>query len=82
METSTRKGFGSVVSVLPGRVMVLQTLPGTPSAKSGMSPGDEILAINNYRLDRLDIEQFIGLLQRVPPAAGALWWSGGPATRG
>src|ERR1700688_589740 len=70
LETSTQKGFGSVVSVLPGRVIVLQTLPGTPSAKSGMSPGDEILAINNYRLDRLDIEQLIGLLQesRQQPA--------------
>ena len=70
LETSTRKGFGSVVSVLPGRVVVLQTMPGTPSAKSGMSPGDEILAINNYRLDRLDIEQLIGLLQesRQQPA--------------
>ena len=70
LETSTRKGFGSVVSVLPGRVVVLQTLPGTPSAKSGMSPGDEILAVNNYRLDRLDIEQLIGLLQesRQQPA--------------
>jgi carboxyl-terminal processing protease len=64
LETSTRKGFGSVVSVLPGRVIVLQTLPGTPSAKSGMSPGDEILAINNIRLDRLDLEQLIGLLQQ------------------
>lgn len=64
LETSTRKGFGSVVSVLPGRVFVLQTLPGTPSAKSGMSPGDEILAVNNIRLDRLDMEQLIGLLQQ------------------
>ena len=70
LETSTRKGFGSVVSVLQGRVVVLQTMPGTPSAKSGMSPGDEILAINNYRLDRLDLEQLIGLLQesRQQPA--------------
>jgi carboxyl-terminal processing protease len=64
LETSTRKGFGSVVSVLPGRVIVLQTTPGTPSAKSGMSPGDEILAINNIRLDRLDLDQLIGLLQQ------------------
>src|SRR4051794_21334534 len=30
MESSTQKGFGSVVSILPGRVIVLQTLPGTP----------------------------------------------------
>jgi carboxyl-terminal processing protease len=62
MESSTRKGFGTVVSVLPGRVLVLQTLPGTPSEKAGMSPGDEILAVNNYRLDRLDSDQIIGLL--------------------
>ncbi len=70
LETSTRKGFGSIVSVLPGRVVVLQTLPGTPSARSGMSPGDEIVAINNYRLDRLDLDQLIGLLQesRQQPA--------------
>ena len=33
MEASTQKGFGSVVSLLPGRVIVLQTLPGTPSAQ-------------------------------------------------
>jgi len=62
LETSTEKGFGSVVSVLPGRVIVLQTLPGTPSAKSGMSPGDEILAINGYQLSRLDFEQLVQLL--------------------
>src|SRR5579864_84416 len=64
LETSTQKGFGSVVSVLPGRVIVLQTMPGTPSAKSGMSPGDEILAINGIRLDRLDMDQLIGVLQQ------------------
>jgi carboxyl-terminal processing protease len=62
MESSTRKGFGTVVSVLPGRVLVLQTLAGTPSEKAGMSPGDEILAVNNYRLDRLDSDQIIELL--------------------
>src|SRR5271169_1259779 len=64
LETSTQKGFGSVVSLLPGRIIVLQTLPGTPSAKSGMSPGDEIVAINNVRLDRLDLDQLVGLLQQ------------------
>ena len=62
LQTSTDKGFGSVVSVLPGRVIVLQTLPGTPSAKSGMSPGDEILAVNGYQLSRLDTDQLIALL--------------------
>src|SRR6266478_4631102 len=70
LETSTRKGFGSVVSVLPGRIIVLQTTPGTPSAKSGMSPGDEILAVNGYAIDRLDLDQIVGLLgqSRQQPA--------------
>ena len=62
MERSEQKGFGSIVSLLPGRVIVLQTLPGTPSAKSGMAPGDEILAINGIVLNRLEIEQLIQLL--------------------
>ena len=62
LQTSTDKGFGSVVSILPGRVIVLQTLPGTPSAKSGMVPGDEIIAVNGYQLSRLEMEQIIALL--------------------
>ena len=62
MESSTQKGFGSIVSVLPGRVVVLQVLPNTPSEKAGISPGDEILAVNNYRLDRLDGDQIIQVL--------------------
>ena len=62
METSTRKGFGSVVSILPGRVIVLQTLPGTPSAKAGLSPGEDIVAVNGYEIARLDLDQITELL--------------------
>jgi carboxyl-terminal processing protease len=62
LETSTQKGFGTVVSLLPGRIIVLQTIPGTPSAKAGLSPGDEILAINGYIIARLDLEQLTELL--------------------
>jgi carboxyl-terminal processing protease len=62
MEKSETKGFGSIVSVLPGRVYVLQAMPGTPSAKAGLAAGDEILAINNYDLSRLDFEQLVQLL--------------------
>ena len=62
MERSTTKGFGTVVSILPGRVIVLQTLPETPSARAGLAPGDEIVAVNNIRLDFLTPEQLIGLL--------------------
>ncbi|HEY4362359.1 MAG TPA: S41 family peptidase [Bryobacteraceae bacterium] len=62
MERSEQKGFGSIVSVLPGRVIILQTLQGTPSAKAGLSAGDEIVAINNIVLARLEFEQLVGLL--------------------
>ena len=62
MQRSEQKGFGTIVSVLPGRVIVLQTMEGTPSAKAGLSAGDEILAINNIPLSRLEFEQLIQLL--------------------
>jgi carboxyl-terminal processing protease len=70
MQRSTSKGFGTVVSVLPGRVMVLQTLPNTPSSRAGMMPGDEIRGVNNYRLDQLEPEQIVELLteSRQKPA--------------
>jgi carboxyl-terminal processing protease len=62
LERATSKGFGTVVSVLPGRVIVLQTLPGTPSARSGIEPGDEILAVNGLRLDWMTMDQLIEVL--------------------
>src|SRR5579862_1457549 len=46
MQSSERKGFGTIVNLLPGRVIVLQTLEGSPSAKAGLSAGDEIVGIN------------------------------------
>jgi carboxyl-terminal processing protease len=62
MENSERKGFGTVVSVLPGRVIVLQALAGTPSAKAGLQPGDEIVAVNGVELARLQFDQIVGYL--------------------
>jgi carboxyl-terminal processing protease len=62
METSTRKGFGSIVSILPGRVIVLQTMPASPSERAGLQPGDEIIAINNVALSRFDSEQMVEYL--------------------
>lgn len=62
MEHSEQKGFGSVLSILPGRVIVLQALAGTPSAKAGLSPGDEILAVNNVALNRLTPDQLMEFL--------------------
>jgi carboxyl-terminal processing protease len=65
LETSTQKGFGTVVSLMPGRIIVLQTVPGTPSAKAGLNPGDEILAINGYVISQLELEQLQQLLSEA-----------------
>jgi carboxyl-terminal processing protease len=62
MERSEQKGFGSVVSVLPGRVIVLQALPGTPSERAGLSAGDEIIVINNMPLAALNFDQLVQFL--------------------
>jgi carboxyl-terminal processing protease len=62
MQESEQKGFGSVVSVLPGQVIFLQTFPGTPSNKAGIQAGDELVAINNVAIRSLDPEQIVGLL--------------------
>src|SRR5258708_18310117 len=65
MEKSERKGFGTVVSVLPGRVIVLQALTGTPSAKAGLPPGVEIVACNDMPFASLKFVQLLGYLLKA-----------------
>lgn len=62
MQRSTEKGFGSVVNLLPGRVIVLQTLPGSPSARAGIAPGDEILVLNGQPLAHMPVDQLVSVL--------------------
>jgi carboxyl-terminal processing protease len=56
-------GFGSVLYVSVGKVLILQTAQGSPSFRAGLAPGDEIVAINGERLDRLDFQSLIDLLK-------------------
>lgn len=62
MQRSTEKGFGSVVNLLPGRVIVLQALPDSPSARAGVAPGDEIVVLNGRPLGHLAVEELIPVL--------------------
>ena len=72
MQKSEAKGFGTIVSIIPGRVIILQTIEGSPSAKSGLSAGDEILAINNIPLGQLVPEQLVQLLTQARQQAAVL----------
>src|SRR5579862_9565341 len=65
MQQGEEKGFGSIVNVLPGRVLVLQTTDVSPSAKAGLSAGDEMVAINGIPLSRLAFEQLVQLLMEA-----------------
>src|SRR5262249_54932884 len=58
-------GFGSILYVQPGKVMVLQTAEGSPSWRAGLGPGDEIVGVNGMRLERLDFNSMIELLQKA-----------------
>ena len=64
MQRSTEKGFGSVLSVNDGRIVVLQTLPESPSTRAGLAPGDEIVGVNGYRVGALTQEQLAALLSQ------------------
>jgi len=56
-------GFGSILYVSPGKVLILQTTQGSPSFRAGLGPGDEIVEVNGRRVDRLDFQSLIDLLK-------------------
>ncbi len=56
------EGFGTIVSVMPGRVVVLEAFIGSPAARAGIQPGDEILEVNDHRIGRLGVEEIVQVL--------------------
>jgi carboxyl-terminal processing protease len=58
-------GFGSILYVTPGKVLVLETAQGSPSRRAGLGPGDEIVEINGTRVNRLDFKSLVELLERA-----------------
>jgi len=57
-------GFGSILYVQPGKILVLQTAQGSPSWRAGLGPGDEIVSVNGQRIAQLDLNDLVQLLQR------------------
>jgi carboxyl-terminal processing protease len=57
-------GFGSILFVTPGKILVLETAQGSPSWRAGLGPGDEITAVNGVRIEQLGLDSLIHLLQK------------------
>ena len=58
-------GFGSILYVQPGKVLVISAIQGSPSARAGLGPGDEIVAVNGSRLSGLDFQSLVALLEKA-----------------
>lgn len=58
-------GFGSILYVRPGKVLVISAAQGSPSGRAGLGPGDEIVEVNGSRIAGLDFDSLIQLLQKA-----------------
>jgi carboxyl-terminal processing protease len=58
-------GFGSILYVSLGKVVVLQAAENSPAWRAGLGPGDEIVSVNGERIAGLDFNSLVELLQRA-----------------
>ncbi len=58
-------GFGSILYVQVGKILVISVAPDSPSARAGLGPGDEIVRVNGTRIAGLDFQSMIDLLQQA-----------------
>jgi carboxyl-terminal processing protease len=60
-----RKGFGAVLSIQPGKITVLQSIPDSPFGRAGLGPGDRIVSVNGQRIASMGLEEMIELLNQA-----------------
>jgi carboxyl-terminal processing protease len=58
-------GFGSILYVQIGKLLVISAAPDSPSGRAGLGPGDEIVQVNGTRIADLDFQSMIQLLQQA-----------------
>ena len=57
-------GFGSILYVQTGKILVISVAPDSPSGRAGLGPGDQIVEVNGTRIAPLDFQSMVELLQR------------------
>jgi len=58
-------GFGSILYVQLGKILVISAAPDSPSGRAGLGPGDQIVEVNGTRIAGLDFQSMIELLQQA-----------------
>lgn len=58
-------GFGSILYVETGKILVISVAPDSPSGRAGLGPGDEIVEVNGTRIAGLDFQSMVELLQQA-----------------
>ncbi len=58
-------GFGSILYVQVGKILVISVAPDSPSGRAGLGPGDEIVEVNGTRIAGLDFQSMIELLEQA-----------------
>lgn len=58
-------GFGSILYVQEGKVLVISAAADSPAGRAGLGPGDEIVEVNGTRIAGLDFQSLIQLLQQA-----------------
>ena len=66
-QQGSHQGFGAILSVQPGHVTILQSLPGSSFARSGLGTGDQIIRINDHQVQSLGLRELAELLQQASP---------------
>lgn len=59
-------GIGIYVGVRDEKIMVIAPIEGTPGAKAGIRPGDEIVKINDKPTQNMDIDEAVGIMKGEP----------------
>ncbi len=61
-QRGVQQGFGAVLSVQAGKILVLQSIPDSPFGRAGLGPGDRIVSVNGNWVTSLGLEDLVRVL--------------------